>query len=795
MRKLYHTLFWLTISIQVFALNQNDLDSLTRLLSGECADTVRIKTLLDIGFYYESVDLDSSLYYYDQARQISVKISNYELEARSDLWTGIVWRSLGNYPKSIDYYRRALNVYNRIGNTLGASTCLMNIGNVHYTQSNYDSALDYHFQSMEIKLKSIEKDGEKGDRRGLAYSYNNIGLIYSEKGSYDLAVEFYLKGLKLNEEIDDPYGTAGSCTNIGSVYEDQKSYDLALEYHHKALKIYEELEYTKGLSMCYNNIGLIHKELGDYEKALDFQLKALKIKEKQADKFGLSNAYLNIGSLYQEQCVAALSETKRLALYDSTLSHYSRALAISLELDDKYTTSLVYGNMASLNISFSGFLKKSQERNNMLEKAVEYATLSLKIGEEIKSLIRIYSAAWYLKNANLLLGKYEKALEYAELYISVKDSVFSEEKTKALAEMTTRYETEKKQLQIEKMDQQKQLDNKTIEAQQAENRKQQIIIISAVGGFFIVLIFSIIILRMFRQKKRANLLLARKNEEISQQKEEITSQRDEIEAQRDKLSITLTELRETQDQLVESEKMASLGNLVMGMAHEMNTPLGVGITASSTLEEITKEFAGLYKSGNMTRQQLEEFLNHVYDSSKLIRSNLDRTGKLVQTFKMISTDEQSADKLPVNISTFAEDFMQSMKRDFESRSITYSINSREELVINSFPEIWGSILHNLVSNSLKHGFQTTASPHISIEIKEERDFLIFVYTDNGRGIAADDLSRIFDPFFTSNKQLGPGLGLSIVYNMVTQRLNGQISCDSTIDQFTRFTVKMPVENQ
>ncbi|MCD6366890.1 MAG: tetratricopeptide repeat protein, partial [Bacteroidales bacterium] len=300
-------------------------------------------------------------------------------------------------------------------------------------------------------------------------------------------------------------------------------------------KIKEELSDKKGMSVCYNNIGGIHYYQGSYDKihpvkrdslfnrAIEYYLKSLKIKEELSDKKGMSSCYNNIGAVHYEQ-----------GSYDKAIEYFLKSLKIYEELGNKNGIALVYGNIASLNIilSDSAALTENQ-RIKYLNKAVEYGNKAYTLALEIGAVPMQNDAAAHLQNAYKKLGNFKKAMEYADIFIETKDTMFSEEKTKALAEMNVRYEAEKKQLQIEKMETQKNLDNKTIEAQQAENRKQQIIIFSAIAGFLIVLVFSIIILRMFRQKRKANMLLAQQNEEIKQQKEEILTQRDEISAQRD----------------------------------------------------------------------------------------------------------------------------------------------------------------------------------------------------------------------------------------------------------------------
>jgi serine phosphatase RsbU (regulator of sigma subunit) len=192
------------------------------------------------------------------------------------------------------------------------------------------------------------------------------------------------------------------------------------------------------------------------------------------------------------------------------------------------------------------------QRLKYLKKAIEYGTKAIALGKEIKAMPMENEAAMNLMQAYKKLGNFKKSVEYAELYINTKDSMFSDEKTKALVEMGAKYEAEKKQLQLEKMQKQKELDRKTIEAQTAENRKQQIVILSTIVGLLIVFIFSIILFRMFRQKRRANILLAKQNTEIRHQKEEISVQRDEIEAQRDTVVKQNEHIEEQKKKIIDS---------------------------------------------------------------------------------------------------------------------------------------------------------------------------------------------------------------------------------------------------
>ncbi|MFH2141749.1 MAG: tetratricopeptide repeat protein [Bacteroidota bacterium] len=565
-----------------------EIDSLFDAFNKAKHDTTRINLYLDIGNVYMYKHNDSAMYYYNKALVLADKSITgqsttsdqtisvfYLLKAYSLRLIGIVHSDQSKNNIAIEYFLKALKIFEEQSTSpykttttvgrKGVSACYNNIGLVYSNQSRYEKAIENYSKALKISEES-------GDKSGMSACYTNIGIIHSDQGNYDKAIEYYFKALRIKEEINDKKGMSNCYNNIGNVNYFQGSYDKAIEYYLKSLKINEESGDKKGMSSCYTNIGSIYyfqsrlsltkgneeQAIRDYDKAIEYYLMSLQIKEEISDKKGMFDCYTNIGSVIYNQGSISSDPKFKAEKYDIVIEYFLKALKISEEIGDKNGTAIIYGNISAMHLAMADSTTKQDavEKKSHLFAALEYGIKAYELAVEIKALPMQNDAAALLQKIYTMLGKYKEAIKYAETFISTQDSMFSEEKTQALAEMSTKYETEKKQFQIEKMENQKRLDDKTIEAQQAKNHMQQIIIISAIGGFLIVLVFSIIILRMFRQKQKANILLAEQNEEIRQQKEEISTQRDEIEAQRDTVIEQRDHIKEQKKEIEDSIQYA-----------------------------------------------------------------------------------------------------------------------------------------------------------------------------------------------------------------------------------------------
>lgn len=292
------------------------------------------------------------------------------------------------------------------------------------------------------------------------------------------------------------------------------------------------------------------------------------------------------------------------------------------------------------------------------------------------------------------------------------------------------------------------------------------------------------------QKKIKEVEELNKNLELK-----VAERTQELEESNDELEQMIHNLKKTQNRLVESEKMASLGKIVAGVAHEVNTPVGVGLTAASHLSFIAEELEEKYKKDEMSQETFENYLKETKELSKLIFSNLEKTSNIIKNFKQVAVDQTSEQKRVFNLEEYTKGLLFSLDNIIKKKDINIKINCTENLNINSYPGLYSQILTNLIINSVRHGFKSKKEGNIIIDIKVENNKLKIVYTDNGVGIAKEHLPQIFDPFFTTNREDGgSGLGLNIVYNIITNNLKGSIKCSSKLNHETIFNIKIPIND-
>jgi signal transduction histidine kinase len=239
--------------------------------------------------------------------------------------------------------------------------------------------------------------------------------------------------------------------------------------------------------------------------------------------------------------------------------------------------------------------------------------------------------------------------------------------------------------------------------------------------------------------------------------------------------------------------MAALGGLVAGIAHEVNTPLGVGITAASYLADQTREIEQRYRGCTMKRSDLENYLGAAREAAGMLLTNLQRAVDLIRGFKQVAVDQTSEEKRRFKMKDYLDEVLLSLHPKLKKTPHIITVTCPENLEIESYPGAFSQILTNFVINSLIHGFVSDIPGKIGLHIHEEQGTLLIRYSDNGKGMSTQECSRIFEPFYTTKRgQGGSGLGLHIVYNLVTQRLNGSITCESTPGEGTTFMIQIPL---
>jgi signal transduction histidine kinase len=254
----------------------------------------------------------------------------------------------------------------------------------------------------------------------------------------------------------------------------------------------------------------------------------------------------------------------------------------------------------------------------------------------------------------------------------------------------------------------------------------------------------------------------------------------------------LDELNMAQERLVGSEKMAALGGLVAGITHDVNTPIGIGVTATSFLQERLNQIEAAYKDKTLSPKALEEFINDAKQSTSLLTSNLDRASELVASFKQIAVDQASEAVRTINFKEYLGEVIRSLHPKLKKTSHHINLDCPEDLTLNLPAGAISQIFTNLIMNSLIHGFEGIESGIIEIVIKEEDDEVIIDFKDNGNGVTQEQLEKLFDPFFTTKRdQGGSGLGTHITFNLVKQTLSGDIEVTSEPGQGLHYHISFP----
>jgi signal transduction histidine kinase len=252
-------------------------------------------------------------------------------------------------------------------------------------------------------------------------------------------------------------------------------------------------------------------------------------------------------------------------------------------------------------------------------------------------------------------------------------------------------------------------------------------------------------------------------------------------------------LQEAQGELVRQEKLASLGRLVAGVAHEINTPLGICVTATSHLVQELKLTREELAAGEMTEDSLEQFLEIVDQSLRIMTTNTQRAAALVRSFKQVAVDQSSEAIRSFNLKTYLSEVLLSLQPKLKGRPVQVEVDCAPDLVLDSFPGAVSQIVTNMLMNSLVHGFGHEQAGKVVLRAALEKgDMVVLDYSDDGAGMDADTLAKLFDPFFTTRRGSGgSGLGAHILYNLVTGSLGGTVKAESAPGQGLRYQLRFP----
>lgn len=279
------------------------------------------------------------------------------------------------------------------------------------------------------------------------------------------------------------------------------------------------------------------------------------------------------------------------------------------------------------------------------------------------------------------------------------------------------------------------------------------------------------------------------NQDLSESKQQLESYNLELEK-------TLENLRSTQKKLIEAEKMASLGSLVAGVAHEINTPLGIGVTSVTSIQEELKELQTQYSENSLSHDTMDKYLDHSDQLCTILHKNLIRASELIQSFKQVAVDQSTEELREINLKDYCNEILNSLGPKFKRSAITIHNQCADDIKISTYAGVIYQVLSNLLINSLTHAYDENQQGDIKIQAQLNSDKVTIDYHDDGKGIDTEHLDKVFEPFYTTRRGSGgTGLGLSIVYNLVTGKLKGTIDIINSEMCGTHFKIQFPVVSE
>ncbi len=630
----------------------------------------------------------------------------------------------------------------------------MRLALANMTKGNWIEA-NNHFKKAVFSFRNTD------DSLAVANAFNHMGYSFQAMREYHKNLESQLYALRLREKYsDDPLVIAASQGAIGFIYQYIGELDKAMDYHLKAMELRKNspVPHPVGIGFCLKNIGIIHNLKGEYDKAIEMLNEALDTFELYGNKQFVGVAHRHIGQVYMAKGKLENAETA-----------FKNALKVAEDIGADGVKARVYSELGKL---------KSKEENTekaiyWLSKAAEIAELSGDRKFLTESVYEPLAASYENQN------NYEAAFGNLKKYSRLKDSLFNEESSEQIARLKTEFETEN----MEK-------ENQGLRLREKQRLRERNFLLVGLGVAAILVFF---IYRENRQRKKAfQELLEEKNraERLLREKEAL-----------------FRELEDAQIQLVQSEKMASLGQLTAGIAHEINNPINF---VASNVQALRMDFEDMkpffQKLSELNGQNNDQWLRDF----KSLKSDMDLEFLQTEIDQLISGIERGARRTQ-NIITGLRTFSRSVGEKFAEADIHEGIEATLTILNSKFKhrieihknygdiplincqfEKLNQVFMNLISNAID---AIEGEGHIYITTKKEEDKLLISIRDSGDGMEATVQKKIFEPFYTTKEVgKGTGLGLAISYSIIKKH-NGNIDVISEKGKGTEFIITLPINHK
>ncbi len=730
-----------------FLMGQNaQIDSLKSVFENATHDTTRLEILRVLGSKYIYISLDSALSINNTSIKIAEKnivsanIKNVKkntieyvyffYKAHALYQIGNIYEYQGEYGKAMDYYNKSVEMAIELKDFKLMTQSYTDMGTICDLQGFWDKAIEYY-------QKSLDYNKEHGSKQSIAAGYGNIGIAYSNQGNYTMAMEYLIKSLEILEKLGEKYSLASIYNSIGDLQKNMLKPYKAMESFKKGLALAKEIDNKYLILACTGNMAIVYSDLGKNKEAMEHYQIALSIAEELQAKDAIAESYLYIGDLQNS-----------MGEYDKSEESLLKAIKIFKEIENKMLLVTSYVRLAKLYSTIVDTINKSTDYKNWklhLTSALHAGEQAIIVEKEINSIKRQHEIAPVLIEINKKLGKDKDALKYAELFISLQDSMFSADKTKAIQEMETKYETDKKEQQIKMQDVQLKL----------QNRIKNVYL----TGFILVFVLALIILWFFVQKRKANKILAK-------QKKEIKVQAEELKTTNEKLN-QLNKLKDKMFSIISHDLRGPLANL--------NTSLGI-----------------------MTNEQFENSPEKNEKMLKLLSQGTQSALGLLENLLNWSRSQQNTMAFSpetIHISEIVEETFILLQPNAASKLIELKSEIPNDIRVFVDKNMIKTVIRNLVNNAIKFCnekgkieiFTKTGTNRIEIGIK-----------DNGVGISKENLLKLLNPnehitTHGTKKEKGAGLGLIICKEFI-EKNNGTIRVESKPGEGSTFFITLPISN-
>lgn len=693
--------------------------------------------------------------------------------------------SVNNPLKATDTLLSALKLVKETGNKNQEAEIYAGIGEI-YTMLAQDQP------SLVNNLRSLAILRETGNKKGLAWQLTIVGLNHRNMGNYGDAMEYFLESLKVSREISDSLTIIEALLAIGFTYGYVEKWKDALNYQQQALKIYQQMNDSLGIARIYNDMGVTNMRAGNLGVALKQHQEALSIRLKSPEHYYTFASYLYIGNIYEKlnrlpeaianyeaglryikfskYLVSGIDAQLNLGIvymkssdYQKALNAFSSVLELSLKIKDRTSEAQAYLYIAKVWLAQGEPLRALTWLRKAEKAAPESAIVFL--GDTYQSIAETYFKLGDYKNAYINLKKYD----------GVKDSIIVAENLEKITTLSNRLEFENRQaLESENY-------KKNLAINQAEIKRGKITRNFSLFGMFVAVILAVIAFVRFIEKKKLN----------------------------SRLNDTLSDLKSTQAQLIQSEKMASLGELTAGIAHEIQNPLNFVNNFSEVNAELITEMKEEIDKGNIG--EVKALANNIEENERKISHHGKRADAIVKGMLQHSRTSSGV-KEPTDINALADEYLRLAYHGLRAKDKSFNATIKTDFdetigKIDIIPQDIGRVILNLITNAFyvvderkkqqPEGYEPTVTVSSKAVLPPPtgggtRGVQISV-KDNGPGIPQKVLDKIFQPFFTTKPTgQGTGLGLSLAYDIIKAH-GGELKVETKVDLGSVFMFHLPIQ--